>query len=165
MVIYPKFIGDFHSYIRECGLESACSILHKKYIILDISMLLMSYIKFNFQVRDEIEHLMDDDGDMAEMYLTEKKQKSEAYALSDLCLRTDTSGGATEISKSAPVSPVESISGAQNPQRAFNRIFSMSKYGSLTGSSDNGENIEQLEMLLEAYFVVADNSLSHLLSV
>ncbi|XP_062162583.1 magnesium transporter MRS2-5 isoform X2 [Alnus glutinosa] len=117
------------------------------------------------KVRDEIEHLMDDDGDMAEMYLTEKKQKSEAYTLSDLYLRTDTSGGATEISKSAPVSPVASISGAQNPQRAFNRIFSMSKYGSLTGSSDNGENIEQLEMLLEAYFVVADNSLSKLLSL
>jgi len=108
---------------------------------------------------------MDDDGDMAEMYLTEKKQKSEAYALSERERRTDTSGGATEISKSAPVSPVASISGAQNPQRAFNRIFSMSKYGSLTGSSDNGENIEQLEMLLEAYFVVADNSLSNLLSV
>jgi magnesium transporter len=128
-------------------------------------MRLMSYIKFNFQVRDEIEHLMDDDGDMAEMYLTEKKEKSEAYALSDLCLRTDTSGDATMISKSAPVSPVESISGAQNSQRAFNSIVSFNKYGSIAGSSDRGENIEQLEMLLEAYFVVIDNTHSKLLSV
>lgn len=128
-------------------------------------MLLMSYIKFNFQVRDEIEHLMDDDGDMAEMYLTEKKQKSEAYSLSDLCLGTDTSGGDTEISKSAPVSPVESISGAQNSQRVFSSIVSLSKYGSLAGSSDRGENIEKLEMLLEAYFVVVDHTHSKLLSV
>jgi len=117
------------------------------------------------KVRDEIEHLMDDDGDMAEMYLTEKKQKSEAYSLSDLCLGTDTSGGDTEISKSAPVSPVESINGAQNSQRVFSSIVSLSKYGSLAGSSDRGENIEKLEMLLEAYFVVVDHTHSKLLSL
>lgn len=31
----------------------------------------------NLQVRDEIEHLLDDDNDMAEMYLTEKLNASK----------------------------------------------------------------------------------------
>jgi magnesium transporter len=117
------------------------------------------------KVRDEIEHLMDDDDDMAEMYLTEKKQRSEAYA-SDVCIQTHTSGGAREVSRSAPVSPVgSSISGPQKLQRAFSSILSSSKHGSLMSSSDGGENIEQLEMLLEAYFIVIDNSLSMLSSL
>ncbi|KAG2702503.1 hypothetical protein I3843_06G086600 [Carya illinoinensis] len=117
-----------------------------------------------YPVRDEIEHLMNDDGDMAEMYLTEKKQRSEAYLLNDVSVRTDTSGGAREVSKSAPVSPVGAFSGAPFLQRAFSSIMSSSKHGSLMGSSD-GENIEQLEMLLEAYFVVIDNTMSKLLSL
>ncbi|KAF5443431.1 hypothetical protein F2P56_035986 [Juglans regia] len=116
------------------------------------------------KVRDEIEHLMDDDGDMAEMYLTEKKQRSEAYLLNDVSVQTDTSGGAREVSKSAPVSPVGAFSGAPFLQRAFSSIMSSSKHGSLMDSSD-GENIEQLEMLLEAYFVVIDNTMSKLLSL
>lgn len=115
------------------------------------------------KVRDEIEHLMDDDGDMAEMYLTEKKQRSEALPSSDLCMQTEVSGGTREASESAPVSPVGSINGAQRLRRAFSSIVSSSKHGSSLISSDTGENIEQLEMLLEAYFVVTDNTLSKLL--
>ena len=108
---------------------------------------------------------MDDDGDMAEMYLTEKKQRSEA-GLSDVCIQTHTSGGTREVSKSAPVSPVESsASGSQKLQRAFSSIVSLSKHGSLISSSDAGENIEQLEMLLEAYFIVSDNTHSKLSTV
>lgn len=109
------------------------------------------------KVRDEIEHLMDDDGDMAEMYLTEKKQKAEAYLLSE--------AGAPEVSKSAPVSPVGSASETQILQRAYSIIANSSKYGSLTSSSATGVNIEQLEMLLEAYFVVTDNTLTKLLTL
>uniref|UniRef100_A0A2N9J4U3 Magnesium transporter n=1 Tax=Fagus sylvatica TaxID=28930 RepID=A0A2N9J4U3_FAGSY len=126
---------------------------------------LLALIQRVQKVRDEIEHLMDDDDDMAEMYLTEKKQRSESYA-SDVCIQTHTSGGAQEVSKSAPVSPVgSSISGPQKLQRAFSSILSSSKHGSLMSSSDGGENIEQLEMLLEAYFIVIDNSLSMLSSL
>ncbi|KAJ7943341.1 Magnesium transporter MRS2-like protein [Quillaja saponaria] len=117
------------------------------------------------KVRDEIEHLMDDDGDMAEMCLTEKKKRSEAYPLSELCIQTHISSSARVVSKSAPVSPERSSSGVQMLQRAFSSIGSSIKHGSLTGSSNNGENIEQLEMLLEAYFVVIDNTLSNLLSL
>uniref|UniRef100_A0A6N2LUV3 Magnesium transporter n=1 Tax=Salix viminalis TaxID=40686 RepID=A0A6N2LUV3_SALVM len=116
------------------------------------------------RVHDEIEHLMDDDGDMAEMYLTEKKQRSEAYALGDIYFQNDIPGEGRVVSKSEPVSPVRSISGAQKLQRAFSNI-SPSKHESLTTSSSSGNNIDQLEMLLEAYFAAVDNSLSKLFSL
>ncbi|KAI4328550.1 hypothetical protein L6164_020894 [Bauhinia variegata] len=116
------------------------------------------------KVRDEIEHLMDDDGDMAEMCLTEKK-RSDNYPLSDLYLQAPMSGSARMISKSTPVSPVRSISGVQVLQRAFSSIGSSSRRGSITNSSDNGERIQPLEMLLEAYFIVIDNTLNSLLSL
>ncbi|KAA8529341.1 hypothetical protein F0562_033860 [Nyssa sinensis] len=116
------------------------------------------------KVYDEIEHLMNDDGDMAEMYLTEKKQRRDAYSISDLYCQTNISGGARVASKSAPVSPAGSSSGDQKLQRAFSSISS-SKIGSFGGSSNRGENIEQLEMLLEAYFVVIGNTLNKLLSL
>lgn len=118
----------------------------------------------NLQVCDEIEHLMDDDGDMAEMYLTEKKQRKEAYVSSDIYDQSNTLGATRIVSKSAPVSPVGSISGTQKLQRAFSSVSS-SKHGSLMDSSSGGENIDQLEMLLEAYFVFSDNTLNKLLSV
>lgn len=108
---------------------------------------------------------MDDDGDMAEMYLTEKKQRSEVYALGDPYFQNNISDETRVVSKSAPSSPVRSISGAHKLQRAFSSIVSSSKHGSLTSSSSNSENIDQLEMLLEAYFVVIDNTLSKLFSV
>ncbi|KAF7827974.1 Magnesium transporter MRS2-5 [Senna tora] len=119
------------------------------------------------KVRDEIEHLMDDDGDMAEMCLTEKKRRSDAYPLSDLFLQTHMSGSGTGrvISKSAPGSPERTISGPQMLQRAFSSIGNSSKHGSLSGSSYSGEKIEPLEMLLEAYFIVIDNTLNNLLSL
>ncbi|GAB4840125.1 Magnesium transporter MRS2-5 [Ancistrocladus abbreviatus] len=117
------------------------------------------------KVRDEIEHLMDDDGDMAEMYLTEKKQRMEVYASSNSCLQNNTPTGSKGVSKSAPVSPVGSTNEAKKLQRAFSSIASSSQHGSLLSSSDNGEDIVQLEMLLEAYFVVIDNTLSKLSSL
>lgn len=117
------------------------------------------------KVRDELEQLMDDDGDMAEMYLTEKKLRSEGNTPSELNALTNFSGGTGLVSKSAPVSPVASTNGAQRLQRAFSSIVSSSKQGSLISSSNGGENIEQLEMLLEAYFVAIDHTLSKLSSL
>jgi len=117
------------------------------------------------KVCDEIEHLMDDDDDMAEMYLTEKKERAEAHASEEL---EDNIGEDFEssgiVSKSAPVSPVGSTSGNFGKlQRAFSSIVGSHK--SLLSSSSIGENIDQLEMLLEAYFVVVDNTLSKLSSL
>ncbi|KAL8533639.1 hypothetical protein ACS0TY_009877 [Phlomoides rotata] len=116
------------------------------------------------KVCDEIEHLMNDDGDMAEMYLTEKKERRENSTISDLCDQNSTSEDVKVVSKSAPVSPVASCSGVPKLQRAFSTMSS-TKHGSLLSSSGGGENIDQLEMLLEAYFVVIDNTLNKLLSV
>lgn len=107
---------------------------------------------------------MDDDGDMAEMYLTEKKLRSEGNTPREINPLTNFSGGIRQVSKSAPVSPIAPTSGAPRLQRAFSSIVTASKQGSLT-SSHGGDNIEQLEMLLEAYFVVIDHTLSKLLSV
>ncbi|KAI3467244.1 hypothetical protein Pfo_023907 [Paulownia fortunei] len=116
------------------------------------------------KVCDDIEHLMDDDGDMAEMYLTEKKERRDNLSNSDLCDQINNSEDVKVVSKSAPVSPVGSCSGVQKLQRAFSSISS-SKHGSFLSSSSGGENIDQLEMLLEAYFVVIDNTLNKLLSL
>lgn len=109
---------------------------------------------------------MDDDDDMAEMYLTEKKERAEAHASSgelegNLDEEFESSG---IVSKSAPVSPVGSTSGTFGKlQRAFSSI--VGSHRSLLSSSSSGENIDQLEMLLEAYFIVVDNTLSKLSSV
>ncbi|KAM7273502.1 hypothetical protein ACFE04_028166 [Oxalis oulophora] len=103
-------------------------------------------------VRDEIEQLLDDDGDMAEMYLTEKKERSEAFTLENL-------GNHETLfavnSKTAPVSPVGPVNGLQKLQRAFSTNM-CSRHGILSSSSSGEENIEQLEMSLEAYFVLID---------
>eukprot|EP00268_Persea_americana_P005753 TRINITY_DN1196_c0_g1_i7.p1 TRINITY_DN1196_c0_g1~~TRINITY_DN1196_c0_g1_i7.p1 ORF type:complete len:279 (+),score=44.83 TRINITY_DN1196_c0_g1_i7:483-1319(+) len=115
------------------------------------------------KVHDEIEQLMDDDGDMAEMYLTEKKERMEAFSSADQyfisCIPADPG-----MPKSAPVSPISSISGSHQLDK-MTRVMSLSKRGSSKGSSNNGEHIQELEMLLEAYFVFIDNTLSKLLSL
>ncbi|KAK7274959.1 hypothetical protein RIF29_16062 [Crotalaria pallida] len=116
------------------------------------------------KVRDEIEHLMDDDGDMAEMCLTEKKMRSDTYPFND-CLQTLSLGSGRVISRSAPTSPELPTNGLHMLQRAFSSIGNTSKHGSSMGTSDNGERIEPLEMLLEAYFIVIDNTLNTLLSL
>ncbi|KAH6798702.1 magnesium transporter 3 [Perilla frutescens var. frutescens] len=116
------------------------------------------------KVCDEIEHLMNDDGDMAEMYLTEKKERRDNLTISDIYDQINTSEDVKVASKSAPVSPVGSSSGLQKLQRAFSTMSS-SKHGSFLSSSSGGENIDQLEMLLEAYFVAIDNTLNKLLSL
>ncbi|KAG0483312.1 hypothetical protein HPP92_011396 [Vanilla planifolia] len=105
------------------------------------------------KVRDEIEHLMDDDGDMAEMYLTQKKERMEEFQRTDLFLSCVPVGNAS-FSRSAPVSPTCSGS-----------IRSPSRIESYRSSSNTRSHVEELEMLLEAYFVVIDNTLSQLLSL
>ncbi|KAJ6793168.1 magnesium transporter MRS2-5 isoform X1 [Iris pallida] len=115
------------------------------------------------KVRDEIEHLMDDDGDMAEMYLTRKKERMEAYLATDNYLSNVTPTNL--VSRSAPVSPTSSSNGQLEKAASGVSIMSLSRYESSRGSSSSGRHVEELEMLLEAYFVVIDNSLSKLLSL
>eukprot|EP00249_Psilotum_nudum_P020363 c27670_g1_i2 orf=445-1752(+) len=114
------------------------------------------------KVRDEIEQLMDDDGDMAEMYLTDKKERMEAAFQRDQALFSYTSLG-TGGSISAPVSPVHSPTESHKLEKISS--LAKSRYSSTRTSEDDNDHIEELEMLLEAYFVVIDGTLNKLVSL
>ncbi|KAJ9693360.1 hypothetical protein PVL29_012213 [Vitis rotundifolia] len=114
------------------------------------------------KVRDEIEQLMDDDGDMAEMYLTEKKRRMESsfYGEQSLMGYRSTDGA---LSVSAPVSPVSSPPETRRLEKSLS--VTRSRHESMKSSESATESIEELEMLLEAYFVVIDSTLNKLTSL
>ncbi|CAM8898621.1 unnamed protein product [Rhodiola kirilowii] len=114
------------------------------------------------KVRDEVEQLMDDDGDMAEMYLTEKKRRMESsfYGEQSLIGYRSADGG---VSVSAPVSPVSSPPDSRKLEKSLS--IARSRHDSMKSSETATESIEELEMLLEAYFVVIDSTLNKLTSV
>lgn len=114
------------------------------------------------KVRDEIEQLMDDDGDMAEMYLTEKKRRMESSFYGEQSLMGYRSiDGA--LSVSAPVSPVSSPPETRRLEKCLS--VTRSRHESMKSSESATESIEELEMLLEAYFVVIDSTLNKLTSL
>ncbi|XP_062089998.1 magnesium transporter MRS2-1-like [Humulus lupulus] len=113
------------------------------------------------KVRDEIEQLMDDDGDMAEMYLTEKKSRMETSFYGDQSLMGYRSNDCASIS--APVSPVSSPPESRRLEKTLS--LARSRHESMRSSDSNTERIEELEMLLEAYFVVIDSTLNKLTSL
>uniref|UniRef100_A0A7N0T2M3 Magnesium transporter n=1 Tax=Kalanchoe fedtschenkoi TaxID=63787 RepID=A0A7N0T2M3_KALFE len=114
------------------------------------------------KVRDEVEQLMDDDGDMAEMYLTEKKKRMESsfYGEQSLIGYRSADGG---VSVSAPVSPVSSPPDSRKLEKSLS--IARSRHDSMRSSETATESIEELEMLLEAYFVVIDSTLNKLTSL
>lgn len=113
------------------------------------------------KVRDEIEQLMDDDGDMAEMYLTEKKRRMESFFSGDQSVMGFRSSDGVQ-SVSAPVSPVSSPPNG----RRLEKSLSIARSRQSGRSTESGtERIEELEMLLEAYFVVIDSTLNKLTSL
>ncbi|XP_021731228.1 magnesium transporter MRS2-1-like [Chenopodium quinoa] len=181
----PDYL-PFEFKALEVALEAACSFLDSQaseleieaYPLLDeltskISTLnlervrrlksrLVALTRRVQKVRDEIEQLMDDDGDMAEMYLTEKKSRMEMSLYGDqsiLGLRSN--DGAVSIS--APVSPVSSALDSRKLEKTFS--ISRSRHGSMKSTDSATESIEELEMLLEAYFVVIDSTLNKLTSL
>ncbi|CAL1384838.1 unnamed protein product [Linum trigynum] len=113
------------------------------------------------KVRDEIEQLMDDDGDMAEMYLTEKKSRMESpfHEQGSMGFRSNDGG----VSASAPVSPVSSPPDSRRLDKCLS--IARSRHESMRSSESGTESIEELEMLLEAYFVVIDSTLNKLTSL
>ncbi|XP_021736876.1 magnesium transporter MRS2-4-like [Chenopodium quinoa] len=95
------------------------------------------------KVRDEIEHLLDDNEDMAHLYLTRKLiqyQQSEAL-----------------MNSAASHSLVPS-------QHALHRNSSH-RSGSIMTSNYWDDDVEDLEMLLEAYFMQLDGTRNKILSV
>jgi len=121
----------------------------------------ISFANAYIQVRDEIEQLMDDDGDMAEMYLTEKKRRMELSFYGDQSMVGYKSVDGASIS--APVSPVSSPPDSRKLEKSFS--IARSRHESMRSSESTTESIEELEMLLEAYFVVIDSTLNKLTSV
>lgn len=140
------------------------------------------------KVRDELEHLLDDDEDMAEMYLTEKlaQQRLESSSPSsiddrddihDEVLRPDMDDRLrTEISLDAAIESTSYEGDFQNIENPSERIFGVANalmrrdsHGTNTSTTRSGISkhldVEELEMLLEAYFVQIDGTLNKLSTV
>ncbi|KAI3695121.1 hypothetical protein L1987_78109 [Smallanthus sonchifolius] len=97
------------------------------------------------KVRDELEHLLDDDEDMTQLYLTRKwlhKQQSEGLLL----------GGVGSIRFT-------------NGSHHLRRLSSVKSGSMLTSANLNDDDVEDLEMLLEAYFMQLDGTRNKILSV
>ncbi|TQD75811.1 hypothetical protein C1H46_038647 [Malus baccata] len=98
------------------------------------------------KVRDELEHLLDDDEDMAEMYLTDK--------------------GPTEISTEAGGDPLNFDGDPQNSDNHRHQYLRRDSHVTTTSSTHSAMgkvlDVEELEMLLEAYFVQIDGTLNKL---
>ncbi|XP_062077347.1 magnesium transporter MRS2-4-like [Humulus lupulus] len=95
------------------------------------------------KVRDEIEHLLDDNEDMAHLYLTRKwiqNQQSEALL-----------GGSGSNSINTIATHLPRISSRRS--------------GSLVSNHLDDNDVEDLEMLLEAYFMQLDGTRNKILSV
>lgn len=95
-------------------------------------------------MRDEIEHLLDDNEDMSHLYLTRKQiqfqQQSEALL-----------GGSNSITTYQP---------------PHLRRLNSNRSGSLaTSNYFNDNDVEDLEMLLEAYFMQLDGTRNKILSL
>ncbi|KAI3956299.1 hypothetical protein MKX01_004923 [Papaver californicum] len=73
---------------------------------------------------------------------------------------SSTGGG---LSVSAPVSPVSSPPDNRKLEKSLS--IARSRHESMKSSESTSENIEELEMLLEAYFVVVDSILNKLTSL
>ncbi|KAK4271192.1 hypothetical protein QN277_019920 [Acacia crassicarpa] len=95
------------------------------------------------KVRDEIEHLLDDNHDMAQLHLTRKWLQN---------LQSEVNLGA--MASNAPATA------ALVPLHGSNRSGSL-----VTSSAMDDSDVEDLEMLLEAYFMQLDGTRNKILSV
>lgn len=123
------------------------------------------------KVRDELEHLLDDDDDMAEMYLTEKliqQQLDETSSLHSFDGTRDeehekVQSDAEDESDEAPVSAMHLL-GRDDNRNCSRRSRSNSQTASQISNRSGSKSldVEELEMLLEAYFVQIDGTLNKL---
>lgn len=97
------------------------------------------------KVRDELEHLLDDDEDMTQLYLTRKWLQNNQQTDGLL-------GGVGSVSFS---------NGAQH----LRRLSSVKSGSMVTTVNLNDNDVEDLEMLLEAYFMQLDGTRNKILSV
>ena len=102
-------------------------------------------ILFSYQVRDEIEHLLDDNEDMDHLYLTRKQVQNQQVE--------------TIMSSATSNSIVPAGTAVARLNSSFRRSVSIATSMHL----DN--DVEDLEMLLEAYFMQLDGIRNRILSV
>ncbi|KAG6761280.1 hypothetical protein POTOM_034489 [Populus tomentosa] len=132
------------------------------------------------KVRDELEHLLDDDEDMVELYLTEKlvQQQLEDSSTSSLNegndmdddeLQADSDDSIpAEVSLGALASRKDDINNIDNEHdHLFTAPNGLGRYSHTHTSTTRSAiskhlNVEELEMLLEAYFVQIDGTLNNL---
>ncbi|KAG6762582.1 hypothetical protein POTOM_033092 [Populus tomentosa] len=135
------------------------------------------------KVRDELEHLLDDDEDMVELYLTEKlvQQQLEDSSTSSLNegndmdddeLQADSDDSIpAEVSLGALASHKDDINNIDNEHdHLFTAPNGLGRYSHTHTSTTRSAiskhlNVEELEMLLEAYFVQIDGTLNNLSTV
>uniref|UniRef100_A0A7N0ZRR3 Magnesium transporter n=1 Tax=Kalanchoe fedtschenkoi TaxID=63787 RepID=A0A7N0ZRR3_KALFE len=127
------------------------------------------------KVRDELEHLLDDDDDMAEMYLTEKMNQQNLENSSVSSSNDGEEADSEDMDERDPAEISMEINGEGDPQMTGNpreQLFSTSKtlsrgsHGTHTSTTRSAISkhldVEELEMLLEAYFVQIDGTLNKL---
>ncbi|KAF5786841.1 putative Mg2+ transporter protein, CorA-like/Zinc transport protein ZntB [Helianthus annuus] len=129
------------------------------------------------KVRDELEQLLDDDGDMAEMYLTDKLEQQlenssssssfvdEEDAMNEEIHQTETDDRVHDASLMDGNENTNAREETDNHSEHLYRVGRESR-GTRTSTtrSSSGKHldIEELEMLLEAYFVQIDGTLNKL---
>ncbi|KAK8969105.1 Magnesium transporter MRS2-3 [Platanthera guangdongensis] len=116
------------------------------------------------KVRDELEHLLDDDEDMAEMYLTDKLVQQQQSNVSPQSSQIGQSNCFNGERTPAEVSSEEND--IQNNYHNFisgpDTILGHGSHTLSTKTSSKHLDVEELEMLLEAYFVQIDSTLNNL---
>ncbi|XP_057806340.1 magnesium transporter MRS2-3-like [Salvia miltiorrhiza] len=95
------------------------------------------------KVRDELEHLLDDDEDMAEMYLTEKLEEQQQFENSSMKEQD-------MVDEEEDRANFETTMGLDADEQ------------SMQSSSIKDLDVEELEMILEAYFVQIEGTLNKL---
>ncbi|XP_022952193.1 magnesium transporter MRS2-3-like isoform X2 [Cucurbita moschata] len=134
----------FEFVALEACLEAACSCLES-------------------EVRDELEHLLDDDEDMAEMYLTEKmvQQQLENSSTSSIPERDEMDDAVQQSGNNESSPPEISLEGNMDASHV-----GRDSHGTRTSTTQSAIgkhlDVEELEMLLEAYFVQIDGTLNKL---
>ncbi|CAN1253305.1 Magnesium transporter MRS2-3 [Linum perenne] len=111
------------------------------------------------KVRDELEHLLDDDEDMAEMYLTEKLASMENSTASSFSLH-DAEAAREGQGPSTSYDP--DIQAASDHPYSVHGALSRTLTSTTRSALSKHLDVEELEMLLEAYFVQIDGTLNKL---
>ncbi|KAK6152276.1 hypothetical protein DH2020_014911 [Rehmannia glutinosa] len=168
----PKLL-PFEFVALEACLEAACSCLDNEARTLEqeahpaLDKLTSKISTLNLErVRDELEHLLDDDDDMAEMYLTDKLQ--EQLENSSVTSMDEQDGTPAEIlmeGNESSDADHQQIDNRQEQLFGGPNVLSRGSHGTHTSTHSaisKHLDVEELEMLLEAYFVQVDGTLNKL---